>query len=407
MDEIKRKLALIEAQLSGQNLPARLMATAPLFFLAMGLMAGIIIQQILATRLDGTGFSVWLWLWGSLLGFCVTVVCIYLLVARRDPQPHILACGALLCFVSLGALRLMVFERPAAQDIQNLVGDERTLATVRGRICTRPYRQRQDWCFAKFTFSDPTSTFYLETIQVKTDPNWTDTIGTIRVRVDEPTPNLHLGDIVQLYCWLYRFESPTNPGQFDLAAHLKRRNVHLGASVPSCNAITEPNEALPSPSSCLRNGLGQWRDRLSEVASYALLGDGIAEDSSEGLLEALLLGHRENIDRQTYEAFRKTGLLHMISLSGLHLGIFVGLIWWLGKTAGLSKRRRALVCIVATAVFLMVVPPRAPTVRAAVIVWTFCVAIFLRRHPHPFNTLCLAAIILLLIRPTQLFEVGW
>ena len=44
MDEIQRKLLLIEAQLSGRNLPARLVATAPLFFLAMGLMAGIVTQ---------------------------------------------------------------------------------------------------------------------------------------------------------------------------------------------------------------------------------------------------------------------------------------------------------------------------------------------------------------------------
>jgi len=398
MDEIQRKLLLIEAQLSGRNLLARLMATAPLFFLAVGLMIGILVQQILSRQPDGTGFSTWLWLWGGLLAACLATVGIYLFVARRDPQPPILACGALLCFVSLGALRLMVFQRPAAQDIQNLVGNERTLATVRGRICTRPYRRRQDWCFAKFAFSDPTSTFYLKTTQIKTEPNWTDTTGTIRVRVAEPTPNLRLGDIIQLYCWLYRFEAPTNPGQFDLAAYLKRRDIHLGASVPSRDAIEVQRGTR-------RNLLGRLRGRLSEVASYALLGDG-TEDPN-GLLEALLLGNRENIDRQTYEAFRKTGLLHMISLSGLHLGIFVGLIWWLAKAAGLLKRGRAFVCIVATAAFLMVVPPRAPTVRAAVIVWAFCIAILLRRHTNPLNTLCLAAIILLLIRPTQLFEVGW
>jgi competence protein ComEC len=287
-----------------------------------------------------------------------------------------------------------------ADDIRNLVGDERTLATVKGRILTRPYRQRQDWCFAEFVFTDPPSAFYLKIQQIKTDRGWSDSDGIIRVQVNEPTPNLRIGDLIQIYCWLHRFEPPTNPGQFDLAGHLGRRNIYFGAAVPSRAAITKFSETGPST-------LDRLRNKLSEAASHALLGDRDAESPNGGLLGALLLGNRENIDRQTYEAFRKTGLLHLISLSGLHLGIFVGLIWWLCKTAGLLKPGRALVCIMATAIFLMVVPLRAPTVRAAVIAWTFCAAILLRRHTNPLNTLCLAAIILLLMRPTQLFEVGW
>ncbi len=400
MDEIKRRLALIEAQLSGRGLLTRLMATAPLFFLAVGLMAGIVIQQIRSARFEGASSAALLWPWSVLLGCCAAVVCVYFAWAHRMPQPGILAGGALLCFVALGAMRLIAFQTPLPDDIRNLVGDERTLATVKGRILTRPYHLRQDWCFAELTFSDPSSAFYLRIQQIKTDRGWSDSGGIVRVQVNEPTPNLRIGDLVQIYCWLHRFEAPTNPGQFDLAGHLERRNIYLGISVPSRAAITKLSKTAQGP-------LDRLRNKLSEAASHALLGGRASESPNDGLLEALLLGNREHIDRQTYEAFRKTGLLHLISLSGLHLGLFVGLIWWLCKTAGLLKPGRALVCIVATAIFLMVVPPRAPTVRAAVIVWTFCVAILLRRHTNPLNTLCLAAIILLLMRPTQLFEAGW
>jgi len=119
------------------------------------------------------------------------------------------------------------------------------------------------------------------------------------------------------------------------------------------------------------------------------------------------LGYRGNIDSTTYRAFRKTGLLHFISLSGMHLGILVGIIWWLCKTAGLMKRARAAICITAICIFLLIVPPRAPTLRAAIICCVFCVSFFFHRYSNPINTLSLAAIILLLIRPTQLFEAGW
>jgi competence protein ComEC len=137
------------------------------------------------------------------------------------------------------------------------------------------------------------------------------------------------------------------------------------------------------------------------------LDEGLIAEREKGLLEALLLGYRGNIDADTYRAFERTGLLHFISLSGMHLGILVGMVWWLTARAGLLKRGRALVCIAVVMLFLVVVPPRAPTIRAAVICFIFFLSVFFRRHPNPLNSLSIAAIILLLLRPTNLFEVGW
>jgi competence protein ComEC len=125
------------------------------------------------------------------------------------------------------------------------------------------------------------------------------------------------------------------------------------------------------------------------------------------MIEALLLGEQHNIDRETNEAFRRTGLLHLISLSGMHMSILIGLVWWCCKPIGLSKRTRAVVCMVATAVFLVIVPPQGPILRAGVIVWAYCASILLRRRSNGINSLSLAVIVLLLFQPTQLFDAGW
>jgi competence protein ComEC len=75
---------------------------------------------------------------------------------------------------------------------------------------------------------------------------------------------------------------------------------------------------------------------------------------------------------------------------------------------GLLKPARAAVCIVLLVLFLMIVPPRAPTIRAAVIAFVFLFSIFFRRHPNPLNSLSIAVIVLLLLfRPTGLFDAGW
>jgi len=411
MDEIQRKLALIDKQLAGGRvLHKRIISTAPLVFVAVGLMVGIVLQETLFGSQVTGGGAQFVWVWVILLGL-LTAAAILLFIIRQsscaDYQSAVTnhqcaaAYLALACFACLGAIRLISFRQTGPNDIRNLVGDEPKPATIRGVIVTEPFVNRnREWKFARFKPTDPTSSFYLKLTEVETVTGWADVSGTVRVQVDEPVLDLKAGDCIEAYCWLDRFGPPTNPGQFDTARHLARRNVYVAASVKTRGGI----EVLKSPPAAI---FTKVRQKIRETTAQALLGSLPPEEPSRGLLEALLLGYRGNIDSETYRAFRRTGLLHFVSLSGLHFGILIGIVWWVCKTAGLLKRGRALICIFAIAVFLMVVPPRAPTVRAAIIGWVFCASLLFRRHPNAMNTLSLAAIILLLIRPTQLFEAGW
>lgn len=400
MDEIRRRLAHIEAQLSGQSLHARLIDSAGLFFPAVGLTAGIVVQHAMTPWFGPADPSARFRPQIVVPMLLAAALCIGMAFTYRRLRPSVAAWGAMLCFMGLGAVRLGAYQTPRSNDIRHFVGSERVLATIRGHILTPPLRLREDWCFAELTFTDPPTVFYLKVDRIKTGDGWVDARGVVRVQIDEPALNLRLGDFIQAYCWLYRFERPRNPGQFDLASHLARRNIFVGASVPSADAI-ERRDATRA------NSLTRLRTRLSRDASAALLCGAASVDDPHGLAEALLLGNRDRIDRRTYEAFRRTGLLHIISLSGMHLALFAGAVWWLGRTAGLMKPGRAVLCAVAVAVFLLTVPARAPTVRAAIIVWTFCAAVLARRRSGALNALCLAAIILLLIRPTQLLEADW
>ncbi len=406
MDDIQKKLISIDHQLAGfADFYKRITTTCPLLFAATGLMAGILVQKTLPTSWDTIGRIPFIWLWLTPLAL-FTFFAIPLLIIQRGNDTTIyvsvlLSIFVFVGFVCLGAIRLITFHQPRPNDIRNFVHDEQKLATIRGLIITNPcIHKYQQWKFAKFIHNDPTSSFYLKLNEVKTINGWAKVTGTVRVQVNEPVLDQKAGDYIQTYCWLDRFKGVTNPGQFNTAKYLAQRNVFIAASIKSRDGI----ELLES------HHIGhftQVKRKLRETATQALLGDTPPDSPGEGLLQALLLGYRRNIDSATYETFRKTGLLHFISLSGMHLGIFVGIIWWLCKTAGLMKHARAMICIIAISVFLLIVPPRAPTVRAAIIAFAFCISFFFRRRPNSINTLSLAAIILLLIRPTQLFEAGW
>ena len=394
MDQIRRKLALIDARRAWG--PAyfhkHVISTAPLVFVAIGLIAGILIQNWLE-------LSVWIWLILTVLCLAATVVAF--VFGHGIGLHKITAYTALICFGCLGAIRLTSFMQPQPDDIRNFVANERKLATIRGIVITDPYSNKnQNWQFARYQHSDTRSSFYLKIREVQTISGWAKVSGTVRVYVAEPVLDLKAGDYIQAYCCLDRFKGATNPGQFDTAEYLARKNIFVAVSIKSRDGI----ELLEGGGAGIFTKI---KGRLRETATQALLGDLSVEDRSRGLLEALLLGYRGNIDSDTYRAFHKTGLLHFISLSGMHLGILAGIIWWLCKTAGLMKPARAIICIIAICIFLLIVPPRAPTLRAAIICWVFCASFLFRRHANPINTLSLAAIILLLIRPTNIFEVGW
>jgi len=394
LDDIQRKLKLIDEQLAAgpANFHKQLVNRCPLVFAAVGLIAGITIQN---------AFGVPSILWLILLACGALITCLSFVYLRTGRSATLTAYTALLCFLCLGGVRLNSFQHAAPNDIRNLVPDEGTPATVRGIILSQPrISNNKQWEFAELGHRDPGSSFYVQVTEAKSVEGWAKATGIVRMQVDEPVLDVKTGAYIQFYCWLDRFRKASNPGQFDMAKYLARRNVYIQASVKSRQGI----ELLEDNSGGL---FAKLKEKLRESAMQALLVGGPFESQSRGLLNALLLGYRGNIDVVTYNAFRKTGLLHFISLSGMHLGIFVGIIWWLCKMAGFMKRGRAVICLIAVGVFLLIVPPRAPTLRAAIISGVFCLSFFFRRRPNSVNTLALAATILLLVRPTNVFEAGW
>lgn len=391
MNDIQKRLKLIDKQLAGsKGFFTQLVVTSPLFIIAIGLAAGILTQNAL-------NLPIRLWL----ILLVIFIVAVFVLFSLSAIRYTLYAFLTFICFACLGAIRLDSFNAPEANDIRLLVADEPKPATIRGQILTEPYLDTNEpWQFARFTYTDPGSSFYLKVSEAATGDGWAKITGNVRVQVNEPVLDLKAGDYIQAYCLLGRFSPPGNPGEFDTAQYLARRGVYVAALVKSRDAIEMFRDSHT-------NIFDDIRAKLRQTATQALLDSPYPQNQNQGLLLALMLGYRADIDSKTIIAFRKTGLLHFVCLSGMNFCIVIGIIWWLCKTAGLMKPARAVVCIIAAVVFLLVVPSNAPAMRAGIICFVFCASFFFRRHPNPLNSLSLAAIILLLIRPTELFEPSW
>ncbi len=392
MDDIQRKLALIDKQFSRIPSHEFILGHCPLVFIAFGLIFGIIIQNYVV-------FPIIIW-FGILFLNLMIIILLFAFKTNSAKVRYFSAYLALICFLCLGSIRLTSYIEPQSNDIEKYVSNEPVLATIRGYITTEPRTNKlSDWKFSSFMPSDPGSGFYMKISEIESKSGWAKVNGTLRVFINELVLDLSLGDYIQAYCWLDTFKPPSNPGQFNTANHLMKQGVFVGASIKSRSGIRVIQKSGKETFTFIKN-------KIRELAEAALLDD-MTNDDSNGLLQALLLGYRGDIDSDTNEAFRKTGLSHYISLSGLHMGIIIGIVWWFSTITGFMKRGRSVICIIAIIVFLMVIPPKAPTLRASIIAVMFCLSFIIRRQANPINTLSLSAIILLLIRPTQLFEAGW
>src|SRR4030042_2564337 len=108
MDEIKRKLALIDRELpGGRDLHKQIVSTSPLSFIAVGLIIGILIQDILAWPIQ---------LWLILLIFCAISTIILSVVQKAMNNLYATTYLACFCFICLGAIRLSSFYQPRPDD---------------------------------------------------------------------------------------------------------------------------------------------------------------------------------------------------------------------------------------------------------------------------------------------------
>ena len=129
-------------------------------------------------------------------------------------------------------------------------------------------------------------------------------------------------------------------------------------------------------------------------------------DSAGPLAMAMLLGQRDYIDHATRDLLLVTGTAHLLSVSGMHLAILVMVANFLATFARLPLGFRITSILLFCLFYTLLTGGRPPVIRAAVLVTIFMTAVWLQRMNQPINTLSLAALILTLINPGNVLNVG-
>ncbi len=212
--------------------------------------------------------------------------------------------------------------------------------------------------------------------------------------LDAAPEDLRAGDRVEA---LLRAQPPRNfldPGAFDLRGYLAGQQIDVTGSLRSGELLQLIDRPRPSALQRLARARGDLLARLDSLFA--------GQPKIAAVLRAMLLGDRSFVDSDVVTAFQKTAAYHVLVVAGLHVGALVVFLFWLCRRMRFSIGATSFVTLIVLAGYVGVVQDRPPILRAALMAALYLCARPLFRRVDLLNTVALAALVILLWKPSSL-----
>ncbi|QDT97452.1 ComEC/Rec2 family competence protein [Gimesia aquarii] len=280
------------------------------------------------------------------------------------------------------------------------------IVRVMGTVCTKPQTEIPA-DEEQFDPDQPTqrTNLILDCRELISDAAKIPVTGKVYVTISDPVhqmkrdqlPLLSVGDLIEVCGELKQFSSQQNPHDFDIQTYFRQQQIGAVLRVKSSHAanIVSKRDAISWFS--LRH---YFHNRFAQQIKKH------TSEQTQAIGLALLLGDRSELSSATRKKFSQTGLIHFLAISGLHIGFFALFVWGICHVLNLPRSISVSLLICAILFYLSIIEIRPPILRAA----SFCVLVTLGlinwRAITTLNLVCLSALIILVINPTDLFDVG-
>jgi competence protein ComEC len=233
--------------------------------------------------------------------------------------------------------------------------------------------------------------------------------GKIRVTVVGRAA-LSPGDRVAFPARIRSFRNFRNPGGFDYRRYMAFRGIH-GSAWVGAEKLNLGDSRPPGRTGRL---MPEARRRLGRIIDAAGSDD---EADEKAVLKALVFGDRSGVDDELRRRFNRSGVGHLLAISGLHVGIvatvafaffrwlfsfFPPLLW-----RGWGRPLAAAITMVPVLAYGLLSGMSPSTQRAEVMVMVFLAALILGRSRELLNTLAVAALVILVCFPPALFSISF
>jgi competence protein ComEC len=356
----------------------------PLVVVLAATCAGIVVDRALAIRFGVEWFAA-VGLWAAWL------------VAHLRRRPRIASVALLAAAGAIGAAwhhaSWRLFD---ADDLASVAGLEPRAVLVEATVVDAPRSVVQPSGY------DPAKTeiktrFEIVVHALRDGATWRRAAGRADVQLDDALDGVAAGDRVHLLGRVARSPPPLNPGEFDFAEHYRAERKLCVVRAAGRDAVTVvERRSTGDVSAWLSDLRRRGHERLMRYVPAA----------QSGFASALLLGYRDQLDRRENWAFFRTGSVHILSISGLHIGILAMFLQWALRIGWLRQGTALVTTMLVTTTYATVIDAEPPAVRAALTVVLVTSAALVLRQPLGGNVLAAAALLVLAQNPSDLFRAG-
>jgi competence protein ComEC len=231
--------------------------------------------------------------------------------------------------------------------------------------------------------------------------------GSASAEEDAATPAaaVHPGERWRLRVRLRRPHGSFNPHGFDYEAWLLERGIGATGYVRGRGELLGSRNAVQDRIEGIREAV---RDRFKQV---------LGETPASGILAALAVGDQRSISAEEWRLFNRTGVTHLMSISGLHVTLVSGLFAWLAaalwrRSARLllllpARKIAALAAIAGALGYTLIAGFAVPAQRTFWMVTVVALALWSGRIAAPARTLALALAVVLLFDPWAVLSPGF
>ncbi len=222
----------------------------------------------------------------------------------------------------------------------------------------------------------------------------------LNIPVDSSTNKFNVDDELLINTTLSNIKPPLNPHQFNYAGYLEGLGIYHQINLNAINHIKKKTAAKT-----IYGIAANFRNHIISKLKAANFGN-----KELPVIQALLLGQRNDISDETYNDYINAGAVHILALSGLHIGIILLLLQFILKPLELlpkGKTVKLLVIVVLLWGFAFLAGFSASIIRAVTMFTFVAYALYLNRPTNMFNILALSMFFILLINPMLLLQVGF
>ena len=207
--------------------------------------------------------------------------------------------------------------------------------------------------------------------------------------------DIHIGNKVCFYGKVEQISSGSNPGEFDAKSYYRTKSIYCKMTVKKYTVVDKSYDFT-----------GQFFFNLRQYLIRRI--DSIFDSKSAGLIKAIILGVRADLDRDVYKMYQKNGIAHLLAISGLHVSLLgIGLYKLLRKVLQRSFLFSAGFSSIFLLFYGLLVGDGVSIARAGSMLVLYFIAEVLGRSYCLISALCISATAICLISPFEVFGVGF